>query len=76
MYNSYLEYETPLEKKSSQGRSFVISNPGIPGEKSLHEGTDFSTDTRRNDNCPKVEMTLAGFVITSIFPFKLGKHSR
>jgi hypothetical protein len=57
MYNSYLEYETPLEKKSSQGRSFVISNPGIPGEKSLHEGTDFSSFV--------VEMTVAGFVITS-----------
>lgn len=50
----------------------VISNPGIPGEKSLHKGTDFSSGTRRNDSCPKVPMTAAGYVITSLCPIYFG----
>jgi hypothetical protein len=53
----------------------VISNPGIPGEKSAILQRDFSSGTRRNDSCQKVEMTVAGFVITSLYPIKLGKHS-
>jgi len=46
----------------------VISNPGIPGEKSLN----------LNQISPRilVEMTVAGYVIVSLCLIKLGEHSK
>ena len=38
--------------------------------------TDFSSGTRRNDSCPKVEMTVTGFVITSLCPKFFGSGPR
>ena len=45
----------------------VISNPGIPGEKSLN--------LKQISPRILVEMTVAGFVITSLCPKILGEHS-
>lgn len=46
----------------------VISNPGIPGEKSLN--------LKQISPRILVEMTVAGFVITSLCPTVLGEHSK
>ncbi len=51
-------------KSMTKSHRSVISNPGIPGEKSATLQKDFSSDTHRNDSCPKVPMTAAGYVIT------------
>jgi len=60
-------YKALIVKSIRKSHSGVISNPGIPGEKSLN-WKQISPRTL-------VEMTVVCFVITLLCLIKLGEHS-